>query len=98
MMVGRRCASDFGVISRPESYYTLTYGDCCQQIFEAIALHSIYDRSTTNGYPIKDGEGKRCKERAEAWWKDFQKKGEKLVLLEGTGRGDGNSYEYADGW
>jgi hypothetical protein len=24
----------------PDSYYTLTYGDCCQQIFEAIALHS----------------------------------------------------------
>jgi len=30
----------------PESYHTLTYGDCCQQIFEAIALTTIYERST----------------------------------------------------
>jgi hypothetical protein len=59
----------------PESYHTLTYGDCCQQIFEAIAITTIYERSTTNGYPHRDGVARQCKERAEAWWKDFQKKG-----------------------
>lgn len=80
----------------PDSYYTLTYGDCCQQIFEAIALHSIYDRTTTNGYPLRDGRGKECKERAQKWWQEFQRKGEKQMLVEGTKRGDRRSYENAD--
>jgi hypothetical protein len=76
----------------PDSYYTLTYGDCCQQIFEAIALHSIYDRSSTNGYPVRDGQGKQCQERAEKWWREFQRKDEKRVLSEATARGDRDSY------
>jgi hypothetical protein len=81
------CWRDF----HPESYHTLTYGDCCQQIFEAIALTSIYERSTSNGYPHRDGVAKQCKERAQAWWKDFQKKGEKQVLTEGVSLGRRNS-------
>jgi hypothetical protein len=80
----------------PEGYYTLTYGDCCQQIFEAIALHSIYERTSTSGYPIRDDLGKQCKERAEKWWLEFQKKGEKQVLIEGTMRGDRDSYSNAE--
>src|SRR5262249_516882 len=80
----------------PDGYYTLTYGDCCQQIFEAIALHSIYERTTTVGYPLRDGLGKQCKERAERWWQEFQKKGEKQVLIEGTRRGDRDSYLNAE--
>jgi hypothetical protein len=71
----------------PDSYYTLTYGDCCQQIFEAIVLHPIYERASTSGYPLRDGKGKQCKERAEKWWKEFQKKGEKRMLIEATARG-----------
>jgi hypothetical protein len=62
-------------------------GDCCQQVFEAIALHSIYERTTTSGYPLRDGRGKQCKERAERWWREFQKKGEKQMLIEATMRG-----------
>ena len=80
----------------PEGYYTLTYGDCCQQIFEEITLRSIYDRATTNGYPLRDGEGKQCKERAEKWWKEFRKKGEKQILIEATMRGDRDSYLNAE--
>ncbi len=83
----------FGI---PEGYYTLTYGDCCQQIFEAIALHSIYERTTSSGYPLRDGLGKQCKERAERWWREFQKKGERRTLIEGTQRGDRDSYLNAE--
>jgi hypothetical protein len=80
----------------PDSYYTLTYGDCCQQIFEAIALHSIYERTSTSGYPMRDGQGKQCKERAKKWWQEFQKKGERRVLIEGAMRGERNSYLNAE--
>jgi hypothetical protein len=82
----------FGRDFIPESYHTLTYGDCCQQIFEAIALTSIYERATTSGYPHRDGLAGQCKERAEAWWKDFQNKGEKQVLVEGVSLGKQNSH------
>src|SRR5205823_13684953 len=80
----------------PDSYYTLAYGDCCQQIFEAVALHTIYDRATTNSYPLCDGMGKQCKQRAERWWQEFQKKGEKQVLIEATRRGNRDSYLNAE--
>src|SRR5262249_48191679 len=80
----------------PGSYYTLTYGDCCQQIFEAIALHSIYEMKGAGGYPTRDGLGKQCKERAEKWWQEFQKKGEKQVLIEATIRADRDSYLNAE--
>lgn len=75
----------------PESYYLLRYGDCCQQIFEAITAHSIYSADYTNGYPIKDGQGKVCKQKAQAWWKNFQEKGERQVLIEQTEVGDWDS-------
>jgi len=80
----------------PEGFYTLTYGDCCQQIFEGIALHTIYDRASTSGYPIRDGQGKQCKKRAENWWQEFQTKGEKQVLIEATRRGNRDSYLNAE--
>ena len=71
-------------------------GAITQQIFEAIALHSIYERTNTSGYPVRDGQGKQCKERAKKWWQEFQKKGEKRVLIEGTMRGDRDSYLNAE--
>jgi hypothetical protein len=79
----------------PETYVLLRYGDCCQQIFEAITNHTIYDRTTTNGYPIADGKGKDCKARAEVWLENFKKKGEKQVLIEGTAAGDRDSSGHA---
>jgi len=79
----------------PESYVLLRYGDCCQQIFEAITGHSIYDRAHTNAYPIAGGEGKQCKERAEQWYREFKKKGEKQVLIEGTRKATVDSPRHA---
>ena len=72
----------------PDTYFKLAYGDCCQQIIEAIALHPIY---TTGRYPIREGQGKLCKQRAQEWWSEFRKKGEKQVLIEATRRVDDSS-------
>jgi hypothetical protein len=54
----------------PSSYHLLRYGDCCQQIFESITGHPIYERATTSGYPIPDGKGAECKAEAERWLRD----------------------------
>ena len=56
------------------SYYLLRYGDCCQQIFHAITEQEIYSRSSTNGYPIKDGQGAALKKKAQEWWEKNGKK------------------------
>ncbi|MEM9346110.1 MAG: hypothetical protein AAGB26_05795 [Planctomycetota bacterium] len=52
----------------PEGHYLLRYGDCCQQIFESITGHEIYEGG---GYPIRSGAGKQCKERAAQWWRIY---------------------------
>ncbi len=62
----------------PEGHYLLRYGDCCQQIFESITGHTIFRGTTTVSYPIHDGEEQRCKEKAEKWWQEFQKKNPKM--------------------
>ena len=79
----------------PDSYYLLCYGDCCQQIFESTSGHSIFDRRYSNGYPIKDGKGKECRAEAERWWREYQRKGEKQMLIEGVEAGDDDSNEQA---
>jgi hypothetical protein len=34
----------------PDSCYLLCYGDCCQQIFESMTGHSVFNRRYSNGY------------------------------------------------
>ena len=40
---------------------------------------------------VKDGQGRTTKRRIQEWWNEFQKKGEKQVLIEATAKGDDNS-------
>jgi hypothetical protein len=75
----------------PDSYYLLRYCDCCQQIFEAITGRTIFESRTTVSTPANDGKEKECKARAERWWRDHQRKGEKQMLLEATRTGDSDS-------
>lgn len=57
----------------PDGHKLLRYGDCCQQIFEAITKHQIYRRRTSTGYPTYDGVAADCKAKAQAWWEEHQK-------------------------
>jgi hypothetical protein len=58
----------------PEGHYLLRLGDCCQQVFESITGHTLFRGTTTVSYPIHDGAGKQCKESAEKWWQEYQRK------------------------
>ncbi len=78
---------------KPDTYYLLRYGDCCQQIFEGITGHTLYQGKTVSHFPTSDGVGKDLKKEAARWWQEFQKKGEKQMLIEGTERGDRSSAE-----
>jgi len=80
----------------PESFYLLRYGDCCQQIFEGITGFTIHERGgAASDYPMKDGKGKEVRARAQQWWQDYQRKGEKQILIEGTEKGKRDSPEQA---
>jgi hypothetical protein len=79
----------------PYGQHLLRYGDCCQRLFESITGHSIYMGQYSSSYPIADGQGKECKARAERWWQNYQKKGEKQMLVDGTAAGDRDSAGHA---
>lgn len=66
-----RCKGHWRMYS-PHGQYLLRYGDCCQQIFEAITKHPIYKRGSTSSYPTSDNKAAECKEKAKAWWAEYQ--------------------------
>jgi 3-oxoacyl-[acyl-carrier protein] reductase len=76
----------------PDGHYLLRYGDCCQQVFEAVTGHTL----TTETYPMQAKKGTEVKAAAEKWWRDYQAKGEKLVLIEGTAAGTRDSGGHAE--
>jgi hypothetical protein len=63
--------------------HLLRYGDCCQQIFEAITGFTIFEQDGSEIYPVQMGKEKLCKQRAEKWWAEHQKdEGQKMSQLE----------------
>jgi hypothetical protein len=76
----------------PDGHYLLRYGDCCQQVFEAITGHTL----TGETYPMQAKKGKECKAAAEKWWREYRVKGEKQVLIEGAAAGTRDSPGHAE--
>lgn len=77
------------------SHHVLRVGDAALAILEAIAGRSFYTRSYTNAEMTKDDETAAVKAEVEAWWRRFQEKGEKQVLIEAAEVGDDNSPQQA---
>ena len=75
-----------------DPWYVLRYGDCCQQIFEGITGRTIY----RGQYPHMEGKAKECKAEAERWWKEYQQKGDKRMLIEAVEAGDRDSAKQAE--
>src|SRR5262249_32673969 len=78
------------------SHHVLRVGDCSLAVLERIACRSFWEGKYTNAAMIKDGEEKETRKRVQAWWDEFQRKGEKRMLVEGTEAGDWNSIRQAD--
>jgi len=75
-----------------DPWHVLRYGDCCPQIFQEITGHTIYRYQ----YPMRDDKGKQCKAEAERWWAEYQRKGEKRMLIEGVEAGSIDSLKLAE--
>jgi hypothetical protein len=73
------------------SHYVLRVGDAALAIIERIAGRSFYRRYSTTSEAVKDGEIPSVRVEVEAWWHEFQEKGEKQMLIEAVEAGDQNS-------
>jgi hypothetical protein len=73
----------------------LTVGDCAVAILQRIAGKSFYQAPSSSGYMSNEHKNSETRQAVESWWSDFQKKGEKQMLIEGTEAGNGNSPEQA---
>jgi hypothetical protein len=72
----------------------LRVGDCAYAILRRIAGRSFRQSSKALAEDDDAAAVERVKE-VEAWWKEFQAKGEKRMLVEGTAAGDWNCLELA---
>ena len=77
------------------SHTVLTVGDCAVAILQRIAGKSFYQAPSSSGYMSNEHKNSETRQAVESWWSDFQKKGEKQMLIEGTEAGNDNSPEQA---
>jgi hypothetical protein len=77
------------------SHTVLTVGDCAVAILQRIAGKSFYQAASTSGYMSNEHKNSETRQAVQTWWSEFQKKGEKQMLIEGTEAGNGNSPEQA---
>ncbi len=77
------------------SHHVLTVGDCAEQTLQRIAGRSFYTAKTTSSYMSRDDETAGVKKEVEAWWREFQQKGEKQTLIDAVGAGGQNGYQQA---
>jgi hypothetical protein len=73
------------------SHFVLRVGDAALAVIERIAGRRFYQRHSTTSEAVKDGEIASVKAEVEAWWREFQEKGEKQMLVEAVVAGNHNS-------
>ena len=78
------------------SHTVLTVGDCAVAVLQRIAGRSFYRPASTSGYMSNEHKNSETRKAVEAWWGEFQKKGEQQMLKEGTESGDGNAPAQAE--
>ncbi len=75
------------------SHHVLRVGDGTAAILEQLAGRTFCP--SRYGVMHRDGGVGATKKKAQAWWREFQKKGEKQMLIEGTAAGDRDSWTQA---
>jgi hypothetical protein len=77
------------------SHFVLRVGDCAEAILERIAGRRFWEPRSTSAAMLKDGQLEEVRKKVQAWWDEFQQKGERRMLVEGTAIGNWNSHEQA---
>jgi WD40 repeat protein len=80
----------------PGSFYLLTIGDCCQEIFQAITGEDIYRRESTSGAMTKDGRAHAVQKAAREWWDKFKATDERSYLVSAVSSGEADGAARAE--
>jgi len=78
------------------SHNVLTVGDCAVEILGQITGKYFYTPTHSAGYMSTDKKISETHKLADAWWAEFQKKGEKQMLIEGVATGDASAISQAN--
>ncbi|MBN2004535.1 MAG: hypothetical protein JXA21_14360 [Anaerolineae bacterium] len=73
------------------SHYTLTVGDAALSIIERISNRSFHTLEYTGATMNWENRDALINAEVKAWWREFQKKGEKQLLIEAVESGSYNS-------
>jgi hypothetical protein len=73
------------------SHFVLRVGDCAEAVLERIAGRTFWEPKSSSAAMLKDGQVNIVKAKVQAWWQDFQERGEKQILIEGVQSGDYDS-------
>lgn len=78
------------------SHTVLTVGDCANDILGRITGKFFYSPTYSSGYMSKDNKAAEAHKLADEWWAEFQKKGEKQMLIDGVSSGVGSAHVQAE--
>ncbi len=78
------------------SHQVLTVGDCSLAILGRITGKYFYVANHSSGDMSTDEKAAEARKLAEAWWTEFQEKGEQQMLIEGTAAGDDSAKSEAE--
>jgi len=78
------------------SHHVMSVGDCALAVLNRVAGRVFQRAASTALNSSKDGKPLTTKVAAEAWWEEFKQKGEKVMLIAGTERGDWDSPQQAE--
>jgi hypothetical protein len=73
------------------THEVLRVGDCALAILDKIAGRSF----NAGALMIEHGQAAATKKKVQSWWRAFQKKGEKQILIEAVACGDEQCFEQA---
>src|SRR5262249_50728652 len=73
------------------SFRVLRVGDCARIIVEHISGRSFDNSMTSNDPVAREKQVAETKMKIQAWWAEFQKKGEERMLIEATVAGNWDS-------
>jgi hypothetical protein len=75
------------------SHHVLRVGDCALAILQRISGRRFWEGTSTTAGMTKDQQAAETKKKVQAWWAEFQKKGEKQMLIEGVQAGGYDSVD-----
>lgn len=74
------------------SHVVLRVGDCALRLIQRLTGWTFYQRRSTSGEMVPDGDAPTVKKKVREWWEAYQVKGRRRMLIEAVEKGDYDGY------